>query len=56
VLATAGLYLNITALRIPAFLVQANFAVSIAWLRHLRGDRITVWTPSDRVRKLPLAG
>ena len=56
VAAAAGLYLDINALKIPAFLVQANVAVSIAWLRHLRGDRITVWAPSDRVRKLPLAG
>ena len=54
--AVAGLLLEIRALKIPAFLLQANLAVSIAWLRHLRGDRITVWTPSDRVRKLPQAG
>lgn len=54
--AAAGLWLDITALKIPAFLVQANLAVFIAWLRHVRGDRITVWTPSDRVRKLPQAG
>jgi glycosyltransferase involved in cell wall biosynthesis len=54
--AIAGLWLNIKTLKLPAFLVQANLAVLIAWLRHLRGDRITVWTPSDRVRKLPQAG
>jgi glycosyltransferase involved in cell wall biosynthesis len=56
VVACAGMHLDIKALKIPAFLVQANVAVSIAWLRHLRGERITVWTPSDRIRKLPLAG
>jgi glycosyltransferase involved in cell wall biosynthesis len=54
--AVAGLWLPIRALKIPAFFLQANLAVFIAWLRHLRGDRITVWTPSDRVRKLPQAG
>jgi cellulose synthase/poly-beta-1,6-N-acetylglucosamine synthase-like glycosyltransferase len=56
IVAVAGLWLEIKALKIPAFLLQANLAVFIAWLRHLRGDRITVWTPSDRVRKLPQAG
>lgn len=54
--AAAGLYLNIARLKLPAFLIQANLAVAIAWVRHLRGDRITVWTPSTRVRKLPQAG
>jgi hypothetical protein len=54
--AIGGLWLEINALKIPAFFVQANLAVFIAWLRHLRGDRITVWTPSDRIRKLPQAG
>jgi glycosyltransferase involved in cell wall biosynthesis len=54
--AAAGLLLDVATLKIPAFLIQANLAVLIAWFRHLRGDRITVWTPSDRIRKLPQAG
>jgi glycosyltransferase involved in cell wall biosynthesis len=40
-------------LRIPAFFVVSNLAVLIAWLRFVRGDRITTWTPSERTSTLP---
>jgi glycosyltransferase involved in cell wall biosynthesis len=42
-------------LRLPAYLVQANLAVLVAWIRFARGDRITVWNPSDRLAALPSA-
>jgi hypothetical protein len=56
VAAVGGLYTGANALRIPAFLLLANTAVLVAWFRHLRGDRITTWTPSARVRTLPRIG
>jgi glycosyltransferase involved in cell wall biosynthesis len=42
-------------LRIPAFFVVSNLAVAAAWLRFVRGDRITTWTPSERTGTLPQA-
>lgn len=34
--------------RIPAFFVTVNVAILVAWLRFLRGERITMWAPSKR--------
>jgi cellulose synthase/poly-beta-1,6-N-acetylglucosamine synthase-like glycosyltransferase len=30
------------------YLVQANLAILVAWLRFLRGDRVVLWNPSAR--------
>jgi hypothetical protein len=54
--ALAGLRLQSTALRIPAFLVVANAAVLMAWMHIARGDRFTSWTPSRRIRTFPEFG
>jgi hypothetical protein len=51
--AIAGRRNGSRVLRIPAFFVVSNLAVLIAWLRFLRGDRITTWTPSERTSTLP---
>jgi glycosyltransferase involved in cell wall biosynthesis len=51
--AVAGRRTGSRLLRIPAFFVVSNLAVLIAWLRFVRGDRITTWTPSERVSTLP---
>jgi glycosyltransferase involved in cell wall biosynthesis len=51
--ALAGLYINAGVLKVPAFLLAANVAVFVAWMRHAAGDRITAWTPSERMRALP---
>jgi glycosyltransferase involved in cell wall biosynthesis len=40
-------------LRVPTYLLVANVAVLVAWIRFARGDRIAVWNPSQRVAKLP---
>jgi cellulose synthase/poly-beta-1,6-N-acetylglucosamine synthase-like glycosyltransferase len=34
--------------RAVTYLVQVNAATLIAWIRFVRGDRIVMWTPSDR--------
>ena len=53
VAAVAGLYSGARVLKIPAYLLRANVAVLVAWVRHARGDRITAWAPSERIRTLP---
>jgi hypothetical protein len=53
--ALGGAWTGIRALRIPFFLVLANLAILTAWLRYARGERITVWHPSERMRVLPQA-
>jgi glycosyltransferase involved in cell wall biosynthesis len=54
--AAAGLWTRASWLRVPSFLVVSNAAVLVAWYRFLRGDRFSVWNPSERVTKLPPAG
>jgi glycosyltransferase involved in cell wall biosynthesis len=54
--AAAGLWTRAAWLRVPTFLVVSNAAVLVAWLRFLRGDRVSVWNPSERITKLPPAG
>jgi glycosyltransferase involved in cell wall biosynthesis len=51
--ALGGLRTGHRLLRIPVFFVVSNAAVAAAWLRYARGDRITMWTPSNRAKTLP---
>jgi glycosyltransferase involved in cell wall biosynthesis len=51
--AIAGRRTGSRLLRIPAFFVVSNLAVAAAWLRFVRGDRMTTWTPSERTSTLP---
>lgn len=34
--------------KIPTYFVTANFSILVAWIRFLRGERITMWAPSKR--------
>jgi cellulose synthase/poly-beta-1,6-N-acetylglucosamine synthase-like glycosyltransferase len=34
--------------KVPFFFTQVNVAILTAWVRYLRGDRITMWAPSKR--------
>lgn len=34
--------------KVPYFFTQVNVAILAAWVRYLRGDRITMWAPSKR--------
>jgi len=47
--ALVGAATDTAALRIPAYLVTSNAAILVAWLRFASGERMTAWTPSDRV-------
>jgi GT2 family glycosyltransferase len=51
--ALAGERTRARALRIPSFLLMSNLAILTAWLRYVRGERITLWNPSDRLTGLP---
>jgi glycosyltransferase involved in cell wall biosynthesis len=51
--AILGILTGTQLLKVPAFLVVANLAVLTAWGRYARGERITTWDPSERVRGLP---
>jgi glycosyltransferase involved in cell wall biosynthesis len=35
-------------LKIPSYFLIVNLAIVLAWWRFLKGDRIVMWTPSDR--------
>ena len=35
-------------LKIPAYFVAVNAAIAVAWWRYLRGQRLVMWTPSQR--------
>lgn len=35
-------------IRVPFFFAQVNAAILAAWVRYLRGERITLWAPSRR--------
>jgi hypothetical protein len=54
--AAVGLWTRAPLLRIPAYLLLANFAVLTAWLRFARGERIATWNPSSRLAALPQTG
>ena len=45
-----------TLIRVPSFLVSSNFAILTAWLRYVRGERMTLWNPSERLSALPGTG
>jgi glycosyltransferase involved in cell wall biosynthesis len=51
--AAGGRWTGMRSLRLPSFFVMANLAVLMAWIRYARGERITTWNPSERVRALP---
>jgi len=51
--ALVGLRTDASILRLPSFLCVANFAVLMAWLRFARGERIALWSPSNRISTLP---
>ena len=53
VAAVVGLTTGSRALRIPAYFCLTNFAILAAWFRFARGERITTWKPSERLRALP---
>ncbi|MDB5103896.1 MAG: glycosyl transferase, family 2 [Fibrobacteres bacterium] len=37
-----------TLVKVPFFFAQANAAILAAWIKYLRGERITMWAPSKR--------
>jgi hypothetical protein len=37
-----------TLLRVPTYFLTVNASISVAWLRYLKGQRVVMWTPSDR--------
>ena len=51
--AVAGGWAGVRALRIPFYFVVANLAILVAWFRYARGERMTVWKPSERPPALP---
>jgi hypothetical protein len=53
VVALAGAYTSAPLFRLPSFLVVANFAILTAWFRYVRGERFTIWNPSERAARLP---
>jgi hypothetical protein len=38
---------------IPMFFLIANLCVLTAWLRYARGERLSTWSPSQRISTLP---
>lgn len=51
--AIAGIWTGAAALRIPAYFVRSNAAILAAWFQFARGERMTCWTPSERLTALP---
>jgi cellulose synthase/poly-beta-1,6-N-acetylglucosamine synthase-like glycosyltransferase len=39
---------NSFMLKLPAFFLTVNLAIGIAWWRYIKGDRVVMWTPSQR--------
>jgi hypothetical protein len=37
-----------TLLKIPVYFVAVNAAIALAWWRYLLGQRLVMWTPSER--------
>jgi uncharacterized membrane protein YedE/YeeE len=35
-------------IRIPIYFVTVNASILVAWFRYLTGQRVLVWTPSER--------
>jgi glycosyltransferase involved in cell wall biosynthesis len=51
--AFGGMWTGAPALKIPMFFVIANLGVLTAWFRYARGERLSTWSPSQRVSALP---
>jgi len=51
--ATIGAWTGATPLKVPTFFVIANLGVLTAWFRFARGERLSTWSPSQRVNALP---
>ena len=51
--AIGGAWTGAPALKIPMFFLIANLGVLTAWLRYARGERLSTWSPSQRVSTLP---
>ena len=51
--ALSGLWTGARALKIPTFFLIANLGVLTAWLRYAHGERLSTWSPSQRVSALP---
>src|SRR5207244_8352025 len=51
--ALGGICTGSRVLRIPAFLLLVNLAILTAWFRYARGERVTSWNASERMRALP---
>jgi glycosyltransferase involved in cell wall biosynthesis len=51
--AIGGAWTGAPALKIPMFVLIANLGVLTAWLRYARGERLSTWSPSQRVSTLP---
>ena len=51
--AVASGWAGVGGLRIPFYFFVANFAILVAWFRYARGERMTMWSPSDRPPALP---
>jgi glycosyltransferase involved in cell wall biosynthesis len=47
--ALIGIWSRAPLLRVPSFFLLANLGVLVAWLRYLRGERIAIWSPSQRL-------
>ena len=39
---------SIIVFKIPLFFVIVNASILVAWVKYLRGDRLTMWKPSER--------
>jgi glycosyltransferase involved in cell wall biosynthesis len=35
-------------LKLPSYFLTVNLAIAIAWWRYIKGDRVVMWTPSQR--------
>jgi len=51
--AIGGAWTGAPALKIPMFFLIANLGVLTAWLRFVRGERLSIWSPSRRISTLP---
>ena len=39
---------RLLAARIPAYFINVNAAIAVAWWRYFRGERMEIWNPSSR--------
>ena len=37
-----------TIIKVPAYFLSVNISIFVAWWRYLRGQRVIMWTPSER--------